>query len=45
MKCRFYLLDLSEGEWEKKPCVRLWGVDDRGLRVLISRFVVRLRNR
>ncbi len=35
MKCRFYLLDLSEGEWEKKPCVRLWGVDENGLRVLI----------
>jgi DNA polymerase elongation subunit (family B) len=35
MKCRFYLLDLSEGEWEKKPCVRFWGVDEQGLRVLI----------
>ena len=35
MKCRFYLLDLSEGEWEKKPCIRLWGVDENGLRVLI----------
>jgi DNA polymerase I len=35
MKCRFYLLDLSEGEWEKKPCVRFWGVDEHGLRVLI----------
>jgi DNA polymerase I len=35
MKCCFYLLDLSEGEWEKRPCVRLWGVDEHGLRVLI----------
>jgi DNA polymerase elongation subunit (family B) len=35
MKCRFYLLDLSEGEWEKKPCIRFWGVDEHGLRVLI----------
>jgi hypothetical protein len=36
MNCRFYLLDLSEGEWEKKPCVRFWGVDKNGLRVLIT---------
>ncbi len=35
MKCRFYLLDLSEGEWEKKPCVRLWGVDEHGQRVMV----------
>jgi len=35
MKCRFYLLDINEGEWEGKPCVRLWGLNAQGQRVLI----------
>ncbi len=30
-----YLLDLNEGEWEGKPCVKLWGVDERGKRILV----------
>jgi DNA polymerase I len=33
MKCRFYLLDVNEGLWEGKPCVRLWGIDEQGRRV------------
>jgi len=35
MKCRFYLLDVNEDEWEGKPCVRLWGLDEKGRRVLV----------
>jgi DNA polymerase I len=35
MKCRFYLLDVNEDEWRGRPCVRLWGVDERGKRILI----------
>lgn len=35
MKCRFYLLDVSEGEWEGKPCVKLWGLDEKGTRILV----------
>ncbi len=30
-----YLLDVNEGEWEGKPCVKLWGVDERGKRILV----------
>lgn len=35
MDCRFYLLDISEDELKGKPCVRLWGIDDKGKRILI----------
>lgn len=35
MKVQFYLLDLNEGEWEGKPCARLWGIDDKGKRILV----------
>jgi DNA polymerase I len=35
MKCRFYLLDINEDRWKNKPSVRLWGLDERGKRVLI----------
>lgn len=28
MKCRFCLLDVSEGEWEERSCVRFWDVDE-----------------
>jgi DNA polymerase elongation subunit (family B) len=36
VKCRFYLLDVSEHECEGKPGVRLWGIDESGGRVLIE---------
>jgi len=36
MKCRFWLLDLNEGAWEEKPCVRLWGIDEQNRRVVIT---------
>jgi len=36
MKCRFWLLDLSEGVWEQRPCVRLWGIDEQNQRVVIT---------
>jgi len=35
VKCRFWLLDLNEGVWEEKPCVRLWGIDEQNQRILI----------
>ncbi len=35
MECRFYLLDISEDELQGKPCVRLWGIDEKGKRILI----------
>ncbi|HUK28676.1 MAG TPA: DNA polymerase domain-containing protein [Candidatus Acidoferrales bacterium] len=35
MNCRFFLLDVNEGEWEGKPCARFWGIDTEGKRVLI----------
>jgi len=35
VKSRFYLLDDNEVEWEGKPCVRFWGVDDKGARICI----------
>jgi len=34
--CRFWLIDLNEGVWDGKPCVRLWGVDERNRRVVIT---------
>lgn len=36
MKCRFWLVDLNEGVWEGKPCVRLWGIDEQNQRVVIT---------
>lgn len=35
MKCRFWLLDLNEGVWEGKPCVRLWAIDEQNEPVVI----------
>jgi len=35
MKCRFFLLDINEDRSAAKPTVRLWGLNDRGERVLI----------
>jgi len=35
MKSRFYLLDDNEIEWEGKPCVRFWAVDEKGQRICI----------
>jgi len=35
MKCHFYLLDINEDRWNDKPCVRLWGVDEKRRRVLV----------
>jgi DNA polymerase I len=35
VKTRFYFLDDNEFEWEGKPCVRFWGVDDKGARICI----------
>jgi DNA polymerase I len=35
MECRFYLLDISEDELQGKPCVRLWGIDEKGKRILV----------
>jgi CRP-like cAMP-binding protein len=35
MKCRFFLLDINENRSAAKPTVRLWGLNDRGERVLI----------
>ncbi len=35
MECRFYLLDISEDELQGKPYVRLWGIDEKGKRILI----------
>jgi DNA polymerase I len=35
MKSRFYLLDDNEIEWEGKPCVRFWAVDEKGKRICI----------
>lgn len=35
MRCRFWLVDLNESLWEGRPCVRLWGIDDRNQRVII----------
>jgi DNA polymerase I len=36
VKSRFWLVDLNEGIWQEKPCVRLWGVDDQNRRVVIA---------
>lgn len=36
MKRRFNMIDASEGEWAGKPCVRLWGIDEKGRRILVS---------
>ena len=35
MKSRFYLLDDNEIEWEGKPCVRFWGVGEKGKRICV----------
>lgn len=35
MAHRFYLLDVNEDNWEGKPCVKLWGVDEGGKRILV----------
>ncbi|HUK51317.1 MAG TPA: DNA polymerase domain-containing protein, partial [Terriglobales bacterium] len=35
MNCRFFFLDVNEGHWEGKACVRFWGVDGDGKRVMI----------
>ena len=35
MNCRFWLLDVNEGKWEGSACVRFWGVDEDGKRVII----------
>jgi DNA polymerase I len=35
MKSRFYLLDANEAKWEGKPCIRFWGVDEKGTRICI----------
>ena len=35
MKCRFFLLDVNEGQWEGKACIRIWGIDAEGNRILI----------
>ena len=35
MKSRFYLLDDNEIEWEGKPCVRFWAIDEKGKRICI----------
>lgn len=35
MKCRFFLLDLNEERSASKPTVRLWGLNEKGERVLI----------
>lgn len=36
MRCRFFLLDLNEARSESKPTIRMWGIADRGSRVLIQ---------
>jgi DNA polymerase I len=36
MKCRFFLLDLNEDSTERVPTLRLWGIDDKGKRILIK---------
>ena len=36
MKCRFYLLDINEDRGQSKPAVRLWGIDQKGKRVVIA---------
>lgn len=35
LKCRFFLLDIGEERPANKPMVRLWGLNDKGERVLI----------
>ena len=35
MHSRFYLLDDNEIEWEGKPCVRFWAVDEKGKRICV----------
>jgi len=35
VNCRFYLFDIDETSWEGKPGIRLWGIDDRGRRVVV----------
>jgi DNA polymerase I len=41
VKSRFYLLDDNEVEWEGKPCVRFWGVDEKGARIcLLSNLIM-----
>jgi len=36
VKCRFWLLDVSEGLWENKACVRFWGINSQNQRVVIT---------
>jgi DNA polymerase I len=35
VKRRFWLLDVNEGVWEGKPCIRLWGIGEQNKRLLI----------
>jgi len=35
VRCRFFLLDVNEGRWEGKVCIRIWGIDPEGNRILI----------
>ncbi len=35
MKSRFYLLDDNEIEWKGKPCVRFWGIGEKGKRICV----------
>jgi DNA polymerase I len=35
MKSRFYLLDDNEVEFQGKPCVRFWGIDEKGKRICV----------
>ena len=32
---KFWLLDLNEGVWEGRPCVKLWGIDEGDERVMV----------
>ncbi|MGA2790111.1 MAG: 3'-5' exonuclease [Candidatus Bathyarchaeia archaeon] len=41
VKSQFYLLDDNEIEWEGKPYVRFWGVDEKGARIcLLSNLIM-----
>jgi DNA polymerase I len=35
VECRFFLVDVNEGQWDGKACARFWGVDGVGKRVMI----------
>jgi DNA polymerase I len=36
MKTQFYLLDINEDRSQSRPSVRLWGIDGKGKRILIT---------